>query len=480
MQMIYRTTFSFFTILFLSLPLNAQNGHHIEIEVEGIRDTFALWCFHYGEQKMIRDTVWIDSKGKGVIKADTLMSGGIYLYVLPAQQYFEVIVSDDQQFKLRTKDHDFANNMVVEGSLENEVFFNDIRYVIDQRVKYNQMGERLEKLKSNVPNHDSIAIYESAMRNMDSLVRDHRTKTKAKYPDLFYTKFLHALDEPEVKAPLELEDGTIDSTYPYRYFKAHFFDNIDFSDNRMLRTPILEQKLKTYLDRLTVQHPDSLIESCDYLIEKARADKEVFRFVLAWTLNKYAKREFMGMDAVYVHLAETYYATGQAYWATESQLKRIIDDAAKMKPLLLGKKAPNFTVKTRDGRSVSPYSINGPEYLILYFWDADCGHCRKETPKLYELYPTLKAKYNVEIMAITVELTEDHWAKFLDEQKMHNWINAQDFETLSNFRAQYDIKGTPVVFILDKNKEIIGKRLSVEQLEGFFEFEHNKKAKGQG
>lgn len=478
MQKIFRAPLSILSFLILSSSLNAQKGHNIEIQVEGLNDTFALWCFHFGEQKMIRDTVWTDSEGKGVLKADTQMAGGIYLYVLPSQQYFEVIVADDQHFSLRTKDRDFANNMVIEGSLENEVFFNDIQFVIEQRISYNRMGERFKFLQENFANHDSIPILEDAMRKTDSLVRAHRTKIKAEYPDLFYTKFLRTLDEPDVKEPLKLEDGTIDSTYPFRYFKDHFFDNVDFSDNRLLRTPVFEQKIKTYLDRLTVQHPDSLIQSCDYMIEKARADKEVFRFVLAWTLNKYAKREFMGMDAVYVHLAETYYATGQAWWVTESQLKRIVDDAGKMKPLLLGKKAPDFTIKTRDGKPVSPYAINEPDFLILYFWDADCGHCRKETPKLYELYPTLKSRFNVEIMAITVELTEDHWTKFLDENKMHDWINAQDFDTRSNFRSQYDIKGTPVVFILDRNKEIIGKRLTIEQLEGFFEFEVGKKGKG--
>jgi len=60
----------------------------------------------------------------------------------------------------------------------------------------------------------------------------------------------------------------VDSIFPYRYYKAHFFDNIDFTDGRILRTPVYHTKIKKYVEDLIVKHPDSVIVDGDYLIGK--------------------------------------------------------------------------------------------------------------------------------------------------------------------------------------------------------------------
>jgi hypothetical protein len=83
--------------------------------------------------------------------------------------------------------------------------------------------------------------------------------------------FIQRLSENSIQAILE--NGKKDSTFAYRYYKAHFWDNIDFSDDRMLRTPIFHPKVKQYMEKLTAQGPDyvdSINASADYLISKAK------------------------------------------------------------------------------------------------------------------------------------------------------------------------------------------------------------------
>jgi hypothetical protein len=88
--------------------------------------------------------------------------------------------------------------------------------------------------------------------------------------------------DPEVPDPPKDEKGNItDSTFQYHYYKSHFWDNVDFSDERLLRTPILQNKIKTYTTQLTPQHPDSIIESVNLIIEKSKANKEVFKYCVA-------------------------------------------------------------------------------------------------------------------------------------------------------------------------------------------------------
>lgn len=465
------------SILMLGLGhgLWAQAGHDITIQVHSIKDTFGLLAFHYGSQKLIEDTLFFDSKGVATVAGDEPLPRGLYLMVSPSQDYFEFVVADDQQFTLETTGPDYVENMVVTGSEENQVFLDDLRFVVDQRKQFEALQEKRTAFEES--GSDSLAIIQAQLEEIDGSVQSYREDLINKHPDLFYAKFLASLKDPEIMDPIHPETGEPDSTYPYRYYKAHYFDRVDFGESGMLRTPTFENKLKTYIEQLTPQHPDSVIIASDYLLGKSQADRDVFKYTLAWLLNKYAKREMMGFDAVYVHLAEKYYLSGLADWVDKNQLKRIREDALKMKPLLLGKIAPNITAKTPTGETLSLYDVDEFDYLILWIWDADCGHCRKETPKLYEQYQTWKDLYNLKVFAITTELTRDRWDKFLEEQDISGWHNLIDVEGQDDFRDQYDVRGTPTLFILDPNFKIIGKRLSVEQIGDFLQFEEKKKTK---
>jgi thiol-disulfide isomerase/thioredoxin len=115
-----------------------------------------------------------------------------------------------------------------------------------------------------------------------------------------------------------------------------------------------------------------------------------------------------------------------------------------------------------------PISFNDikSEYTILYFWDPSCGHCQKVTPKLRDFYNTNKTKLDVEVLGVYIETDTTEWFKYIKEKEL-NWINAADLTLKTNFRAYYDIYSTPVIYVLDRNKKIIAKRIDVENLEDF-------------
>jgi len=96
----------------------------------------------------------------------------------------------------------------------------------------------------------------------------------------------------------------------YRYLQEHWLDNTDLSDPCLIRTSLINKKVMTYLEKLTPQIPDSIIQSVDVIIEKASGSEETKRNWLSTLLNKYANSKVIGMDAVYVHLIFNYYAKG--------------------------------------------------------------------------------------------------------------------------------------------------------------------------
>ena len=94
--------------------------------------------------------------------------------------------------------------------------------------------------------------------------------------------------DPEVPTATKLANGKTDSVWVFNYYKAHYWDAIDFSDDRILRTPFLEAKIDRYIKNLVVQTPDSLIKDTDWLISKASANKDVKSYVVFYIINQYA------------------------------------------------------------------------------------------------------------------------------------------------------------------------------------------------
>jgi alkyl hydroperoxide reductase subunit AhpC len=107
------------------------------------------------------------------------------------------------------------------------------------------------------------------------------------------------------------------------------------------------------------------------------------------------------------------------------------------------------------------------KYTILTFWDPDCGHCKKEIPKLYESYEKLKS-FGAEVYAVATMPVEEvnKWTDFINQNKL-NWINVADPYHRSNFRFEYDIQSTPQIYVLDQDKKILAKRIAAEQVEDF-------------
>lgn len=173
----------------------------------------------------------------------------------------------------------------------------------------------------------------------------------------------------------------------------------------------------------------------------------------------------MGMDAVFVYMAKNYYLNGKAYWVEETQKEKIKERVAALEPCLIGKNANNISLLKPDFHPISLYNINS-KYTVLYFWDPSCGHCKKVTPKLKEFYDTAAKKLGVEVMAVYIEADTTEWFKYIKENEL-GWINAADLVGKSNFRKYYDIYSTPVLYLMDRDKKIIAKRMEVDKLEDF-------------
>ena len=108
----------------------------------------------------------------------------------------------------------------------------------------------------------------------------------------------------------------------------------------------------------------------------------------------------------------------------------------------------------------------GTEFTILYFWDYDCGHCKKVTPKIGKLFPKYAGK-SLSLWTVSINGSEDVWRNKLNEYGLDSEgaTNVSDHARKTGFDYYYDIRSTPRAFLLDKNMRILAKHITPEQLE---------------
>jgi thiol-disulfide isomerase/thioredoxin len=252
----------------------------------------------------------------------------------------------------------------------------------------------------------------------------------------------------------------------YIYNKNHFFDNIDLTDERLIRTPILQARLNTFFTNVLIQSPDTINKEIDKLIDKVKGHYKIFQFISVYLFNHFRESEIMGHDAVVVKLADDIYLSGKADWVSDEFKDDLRKQVDRIRPNLIGKKAVNLIMDSYKGIFVSLDDID-KDFTILYFWEPDCGHCADATPKLKAYYDKAKNS-GVEVFAVCTTADKAKWQKYIEENKL-DWINGWDPERRTNFGYYYNVESTPMIYILDRNKTIIAKKLSVENIGSFID-----------
>ena len=473
--------FKSFIILFafcvtLGSQIFAQsNAYTITVKVDKFKGDVCYLGYPYGDKKYLADTAQINEQGEFVFDGSEPLDGGLYFVYspAPASLYFDVVVAESE-FSLTTDTLDVIASMKSQGSVENQIFFDFQRFM---REKQNLGNSLSQKVKSTPDGPEKEAL-QAQLKSLDAEVKNYRSSLIAKHPNAFAAKFIRSTITVEVpEAPKDDQGKPIDPNFAFNYYKQHYFDYIDFSDKKMLRTPNFYSKIIDYLEKMTVKHPDSIISSLHVIIEKARANDEVFRYCVQNLTHKYETSNIMGMDAVFVDLAEHYYMSGDAFWADSATIAKITDRVLRIKPNLIGNDAPRMFLLDTDMKPVDALKTNS-EYTVLYFYDPDCGHCKKKTPVLRDLYHDKLKDLGVAVVAANIKKDMDKWKSYIEEQNL-DWINVADPHMRSNFRYEYNIETTPQVYIIDAQKKIIAKKLDVEQIEDFIIKQKEIKQKSQ-
>ncbi|HUR31547.1 MAG TPA: redoxin domain-containing protein [Saprospiraceae bacterium] len=453
----------FVSLLFsLSIPSlkgsSPDNGYRIEVELEHFEGDTLLLGYYFGKAQYLKDTAVIND-GKFIFEGSDELKPGVYLLVIPPDNKFvHVLVAPGQtKFSAIVDMDNIVGSAKFKGSAENEIYYNYLRELEKRRPQADTLRKQITQ--------DSLhkSDYQKELDKLDSEVKKVQDNIIAKYPSSITSMLINANREVETPDfPGLSEDER--KKKQFEFYRAHNFDNFDLGDQRAMRSGLIHSKIDFFLQKLTYQYPDSQSVAMDYLLRKMGNESEAFQYYLVHFLNESARSKKMGMDAVYVHLIDNYYSKGLATWTEKEQLDKLLTQAETARPLLIGKIAPDLVFYKENGEPVSIHSIN-TDYTVLFFWDPECGHCKKSIPFVVDFYNEYKNK-GVELLAICTKTGQDIsscWSA-IKERGMDIWVNAADQYIRNRYKTIYDVKTTPQIFILDKDKKILVKKIAGEDL----------------
>lgn len=456
-------------LLFLSAYIYSQGkkAYEIGVTISDISDSTIFLAYHFGDRQYLTDTVKLDGKGHGVFAGKEKLPEGIYMIVLPGRKYFEFLMTENQYFSLSCTYKDFFNTLKFSGSAINTAFTDYQKQWTQMQKNASAIAHRLQLNKSS---SDSLRIlsqkqreYESEMKSYLKTVID---KNKSNFLGVLVRSML-PLEIPEFDIPAGTRNPDSVRWYlRYNYNKDHFFDNIDLSDERLLRTPILHARLEAFFKNVIIQSPDSINKEIDRIFSKTGDNPKLFQFLSVYLFNHFRESDIMGHDAVLLKLADDIYLSGKADWITEEFRNDLHRQVELLRHNLLGMKGQNLVMDSYKGFFVALHDIE-KEFTVLYFWEPNCGHCNEATPKLKAWYE--KAKNDgVEIFSVCTTNNRQEWADYIEKHDL-TWINGWDPDRHTHFDYYYNVQATPMVYILDKDKKIIAKKLSIDDIPSFID-----------
>ncbi len=442
-----------------SLP---EKGCSISVTIDGYNGGNVKFLGVSGDRNFLMIPEFTVSDQKIVIEQKDPFPEGLYYLVFEEKKYIRILLDRDQHFSMRAQNGDLVNSMHIEGSLDNRLLYQNLRYEYSHLKKFEKVQEKITAVSGDKKTKDELE------KKLEALINDkriHIQKLAKEGPDSFFVKFKRAGQNPVLEHPT-LSNGEVDKEKQIELCKAKFWDSYDFNDIRLLRTPVYHNKLEQYIKKLTPQRIDNVIESADFIMGQVPKNTELCMYTVSYLCLEYGKSTIMGGEAIFVHMVDTYLNDEYVAKLDKKEMEKARDDADKIRPSLLGKIGQNITCFDPENRPLSLYDIDSP-IIVVYIYNVLCEHCLEETPELFEVYKEWRDR-GVDVFALSTNRDIDVWKDYIAKEKL-TWHNVIDPHHKSKFYTKYRVDVTPEIYVLNANREIIGMNLKPYQLDSILE-----------
>ena len=456
------------TLILIIVACAAKSQYRITLQTPNYKSGLAYLTYYYGKNINVEDSALVNNNGIAIFKKNQKLQPGIYSIVFPGKNKLLDFLADQEQIiTVKSDTTDLLNKTIVTGSKENNLFQQYQKYIA---IKGKQLQAEQQAYSNSKTKSDSV-LHENNYQRFNKELNQYRENIIKQHPQSMLATLFKSMKEPgfPIAHPLTKQDSITN----YQFYKKHYWDEISFMDNRIIRTPFFLPKVERYFRDILIPAADTIIKESDYLLLLARTNSEMYKFLLNWLTDEYIYPKYMGQDAVFVHLFENYHSKGVSNWLNEKQLTAISNRAYMVMSNLIGEKAADLDMVDSTGKPTPLYGVNA-EFTVVCFWDPTCSHCREEVPKLDSLYQAKWKQQGVKIYGVLSENEKVKWIQFIKENNLKDWIHVYQTEetkkTIADsqkpgYKQLYDITQTPTLYLLDKEKRIIAKKLTLQQMD---------------
>lgn len=469
MKKLFLMTMAFMLSLH-AFAAKGNEGYNIQVKVANkdmaAKHDSVYLAFWMNGKTYSKDTTILNDKGIGVFSKKEPLKQGTYIIYFSPNKFFDILVGQDQNIHVEV-DTAKINESKISGAIES-VRFQELTNEMSKRHKEQRKLYDDYKAKKI----DSLS-FTKKMETLNNEVSNYQNKMIEENKGTFFSAFLKGTISPETPEFKEVPDSIRPLTR-YLYAKKHYFDNIDLQDPRFLRTPYFSNKVDNYISKFIIQHPDTIIAAAFDLIERSKGNEETYQTMTSKMINYGIQSKIMGMDAVWLAIADEYYFSGKATWADTAWVNTLRKEADKIRYNKIGMPAHNLVARDSNNAIVQLRDLKQP-YVLVYFFEPSCGHCKKTTPVLHDsVYSKFKDK-GFEVFAFYTQTDRQEWMDFVNKHKLNDWVNVWDPERESWFWKYYDASSTPGVYLLDKERKFLAKKIDMRTLDLILEEEIIKK-----
>ncbi len=440
------------------LQVNGQfsEKYNIRYVLHDTQDTMAWLCKLYGGEVIAVDSCRMRGD-TAIFKGEQLLEHGVYKIVFN-DTLFTDIVFTGEVIDLESTFPYIIQKMQVHRSEENRILFDywdfyfRIQDTLDEVIS---RGREIYYANQGKPSKELDKL-EQRSDSLEKRKQDYVIKLKQDYPDKFAPKLIWAFQKPDYRFYL-LHGG---QPYPSEeaYYRAHFFDRLDFRDARFIYTEVLFVMINDYM-RTFGQTPSTevYISLTDTVLRHAKANPQVYQYCIELFIKNF---EAGIWEQVFVHLVENHYLKSPL--ANPTLQKVYSQRIQAIRNTSIGSKVPNLCGTTPGGKRSCLMNELGTRTLLV-FWSPGCDHCEAILPDLVKVSNEYKEK-GLNIYAFAIADTRDTLQKGIDQFGL-NFTNISDYKGfVSEVIDQFNITVTPVMLLLDEKGIITDKPMNIPTL----------------
>jgi peroxiredoxin len=415
---------------------------------------------HFGDEILIKHELKSDDKGVSLFYFKGLNSG-IYYIIFSDSSSYEFMYDSNFTGKILFEQDEANLTKLIsapEITLKYDAYVKSIKAIADSinsiKTELRQNDLKQKEKKKLLKESDDLYL------KKDSLLTNLTKNYKGSLLEA-YCKALIKIKVPDYQPESSIvnKDSAI-WAWKLQYYNTHFLDHLDLQDKRLINTPIYTSIINKYLDNITLQRPENLKAGIDNILNKVDANTKIF--TTNYLLKKYnAKKQSPIYEVAYLYIIEKYYLHAASNWISNSDLQALTNEYNTRKPLVINQPAPNIVLNNKNGEQINLSEIRA-NYTVLYFHTYDCSICQKTTPILKRQLITY-APSEVKVLAICCGKDA---TKCKNTTSLNNelWVDLFDSTQINKIIDSYNIEYTPSLFLLDKDKHILSKNLTIEQL----------------